>query len=283
MEAVKYWIQLSDADPDKHKIWATFYDPLGANVNIRVCQAKWLSFTLPLLQKWVGRDQGRSRALDLIPTPRVTRSKQGLTKPKEEVSDVRPPSQAFPTVTTVDMKRPRQTDAVSYGLLCVAQAYSYVSRVLSLKTSKTISLNDLAHMRLRLLWTILQDLDTSDKVWAELLHLRKAVQIAFATQGLIDRPLPPADSPSCGAGSGAPTELRSGSVAVATRPVFSGRCAGSLPDEHARRSLRAALHAALVCLKCLRDLCISSTIEYHWRLQRWWDRFTWASSRPKLI
>ncbi|KAG6945904.1 hypothetical protein JG688_00016314 [Phytophthora aleatoria] len=84
------------------------------------------------------------------------------------------------------MKRSRQTDTVSCGLLCVAQAYSYVSRVSSLKTSKTISSNDLAYMRLRLLWAILQDLDTTDersdtKVWAELLHLRKAVQKSFGS------------------------------------------------------------------------------------------------------
>ncbi|KAG2773302.1 hypothetical protein PC129_g15606 [Phytophthora cactorum] len=55
MNALEHWMvqttetQMRDADTSKHKIWAKFYDPLGVSSNLDVCQAKWISFTLPLL------------------------------------------------------------------------------------------------------------------------------------------------------------------------------------------------------------------------------------------
>ncbi|KAG2760611.1 hypothetical protein PC129_g4232 [Phytophthora cactorum] len=71
MKALEHWmvqiveIQMSDEDTNKHKIWATFYDPLGVSSNLEVCEAKWISFTLPLLQEWFERDLGRGKSLNL--------------------------------------------------------------------------------------------------------------------------------------------------------------------------------------------------------------------------
>lgn len=67
MAALKHWIiqiveiQMADPDTSKHKIWVTFYDPLGVASSLDVYQAKWISFTLPLLQQWFDRDQDREK------------------------------------------------------------------------------------------------------------------------------------------------------------------------------------------------------------------------------
>ncbi|KAG6950948.1 hypothetical protein JG687_00013927 [Phytophthora cactorum] len=55
MKALEHWmvqiieIQMRDADTRKHKIWPTLYDPLGVSSNFDVCQAKWISFTIPVV------------------------------------------------------------------------------------------------------------------------------------------------------------------------------------------------------------------------------------------
>ncbi|KAG3072635.1 hypothetical protein PI124_g8744 [Phytophthora idaei] len=70
MKTLEHWIvqiieiQMRDADTSKHKIWATFYDPLGVASNLDVCQTKWIAFTLPLLQQWFDRDSGRAKLLN---------------------------------------------------------------------------------------------------------------------------------------------------------------------------------------------------------------------------
>ncbi|KAG6968033.1 hypothetical protein JG687_00003964 [Phytophthora cactorum] len=154
MKALEHWmvqiveIQMSDEDTNKHKIWATFYDPLGVSSNLEVCEAKWISFTLPLLQECEVNTDSAPLA----------------------------PQRVLPEV--VSLLYPKQADAVSCDILSIAQAYSYVSHVRSLKTSKSISQNDLAQMRLRLMWTMLHESTAADEdrdveVWADFASIRK--------------------------------------------------------------------------------------------------------------
>ncbi|KAG3242141.1 hypothetical protein PI124_g13017 [Phytophthora idaei] len=76
MNALEHWMvqttetQMRDADTSKHKIWAKFYNPLGVSSYLDVCQAKWISFTLPLLQQWVDRDAGGDKLLNFQSTRR---------------------------------------------------------------------------------------------------------------------------------------------------------------------------------------------------------------------
>ncbi|KAG2763673.1 hypothetical protein PC129_g8576 [Phytophthora cactorum] len=67
-------IQMTTTDSTKQKLWATLYDPLGIESNLEMCQAKWLSFTLPMLQQWLNRDVDRAKLLNVVPHNRATHS-----------------------------------------------------------------------------------------------------------------------------------------------------------------------------------------------------------------
>ncbi|OWZ03271.1 hypothetical protein PHMEG_00025031 [Phytophthora megakarya] len=167
MEALKHWIiqivevQMNGEDVSKHKMGVSFYDPLGVTSNLEICQAKWISFTLPLLQQWHERDTDRDKVLNLTArikigrnstTVAVTQASQPLTTPKI----------GLPSVVAVKMTRPKQADAVCCGVLCIAQAYNYVRGLQTLKNYKALPENDLLQMLLRLLWTLINDLNVSD-------------------------------------------------------------------------------------------------------------------------
>ncbi|KAG3246318.1 hypothetical protein PI124_g8952 [Phytophthora idaei] len=96
------------------------------------------------------------------------------------------PARVLPEVVAVPLLHPEQTDSVSCGMLSIAQAYSYVRHVRSLKTSKSIPQNDITQMRLRLLWTLLHESSAADEdkdvhVWAEMVEIRKKIKKAFDT------------------------------------------------------------------------------------------------------
>lgn len=181
-------IQMSGTDPSKPKIWATFYDPLGLASNLEICQAKWLTFTLPMLQKWFSRDTESNKLLSLTPgcikTSRINTKVPIMSTKQDPMLSKKLPE--FPSVVAVMMTSPKQTDAVSCGVLCIAQAYSYISGVRSLKAYKTISEDDLAQMRLRLLWTLLNDSDLcddgKDNTSGEKLDIMKRVAKAFRNE-----------------------------------------------------------------------------------------------------
>ncbi|KAG2952065.1 hypothetical protein PC117_g3090 [Phytophthora cactorum] len=148
MKALEHWmvqiieIQMRDADTRKHKIWPTLYDPLGVSSYFDVCQAKWISFTIPV--------------------------------------------RVLPEVVAVPLLYPKQTDSVSCGMLSIAQAYSYVRHVRSLKTSKSIPQNDITQMRLRLLWTLLHESSAADEdkdvqFWADMINLDETM-VAISVQ-----------------------------------------------------------------------------------------------------
>ncbi|KAG6948905.1 hypothetical protein JG688_00014875 [Phytophthora aleatoria] len=111
----------------KQKLWATLYDPLGIESNLEICQAKWLSFTLPMLQQWFNRDVDRTKLLNMVPQNRATHSTRSNSAANNESAHAQDPSLTFPSVHVVDMLRPTQVDGVSCGVFCAAQAYSYVS------------------------------------------------------------------------------------------------------------------------------------------------------------
>ncbi|KAG3188233.1 hypothetical protein JG687_00019699 [Phytophthora cactorum] len=116
------------ADTSKHKIWVTFYDPLGVASNLDVCQAKWISFTLPLLQQWFDRDSGRAKLLNFESTRRrgssTTDNASAKTTPLVQ-------HRVLPEVVAVPLLYPKKMDSVSCGMLSIAQAYSYVRHVRS--------------------------------------------------------------------------------------------------------------------------------------------------------
>ncbi|KAI9993963.1 hypothetical protein PInf_016492 [Phytophthora infestans] len=82
MIALKHWmiqiveVKMTDTEPSKRKIWATFYDPLGEDSNLEICQAKWTSFTLPLLEAWFKRDKDREKFRNLASNMRVKKHKK---------------------------------------------------------------------------------------------------------------------------------------------------------------------------------------------------------------
>ncbi|KAG6961333.1 hypothetical protein JG688_00009146 [Phytophthora aleatoria] len=172
MNALEHWMvqttetQMRDADTSKHKIWAKFYDPLGVSSNLDVCQAKWISFTLPLLQQWFDRDAGGDKLLSFQSTRR-----RGSSTTTDNAS----------ANTTPFVQQRVLPEVVAVPLL---YAYSYVRHVRSLKTSKSIPQNDIAQMRLRLLWTLLHESSAADEdkdvqVWAEMVDIRKKIKKAF--------------------------------------------------------------------------------------------------------
>ncbi|KAF1794085.1 hypothetical protein GQ600_22819 [Phytophthora cactorum] len=163
MVALKHWIiqivevQMGDQDTSKHKIWVTFYDPLGVASNPDVCQAKWISLTLPLLQQWFDRDAGEIRW--------STRRK---FYPRESKNDTATVSNADPA------PQPQSCSLPEVVAVPIAYSYMYVTRDRSLKTSNSNSQKDMAQMRLRLLWTMLHKSTAADEnrdveVW--ILHL----------------------------------------------------------------------------------------------------------------
>eukprot|EP00644_Phytophthora_capsici_P011278 jgi/Phyca11/16217/fgenesh1_pg.PHYCAscaffold_18_\ len=111
MKALKHWmiqiveIKMTDADTTKHKIWATFYDPLGVGSNLDICESKWSSFTLPLLESWFKRDMDREKLRNLIPKNRLKRS-ASAARSRESGDDT--PEMQFPDVLAVRMTRPTQ-------------------------------------------------------------------------------------------------------------------------------------------------------------------------------
>ncbi|KAG1687313.1 hypothetical protein DVH05_005267 [Phytophthora capsici] len=189
MKALKHWmiqiveIKMTDADTTKHKIWATFYDPLGVGSNLDICESKRISFTLPLLQSWFKRDMDREKLRNLIPKNRLKRS-ASAARSRESGDDT--PEMQFPDVLAVRMTRPTQVDDVSCGILCAAQAYSYVTGSRSLNASKRVSKNDLELIRLRLLWATLHEAVAPNEkedaeLWMQMLEIRKLVKKAFSS------------------------------------------------------------------------------------------------------
>ncbi|KAG1695299.1 hypothetical protein DVH05_020678 [Phytophthora capsici] len=140
MKALKHWmiqiveIKMPDADSTKHKIWATFYEPLGAGSNLNICASKWISFTSPLLQSWFKQSIDRGMLRNLIPKNRLKRS-TSAARSRENGDDT--PELQFLDVFAVRMTHPTQVDDVSCRILCAAQAYSYIteSRSLNVKES----------------------------------------------------------------------------------------------------------------------------------------------------
>ncbi|KAF1774222.1 hypothetical protein GQ600_730 [Phytophthora cactorum] len=140
-----------DQDTSKHKIWVTFYDPLGVASNPDVCQAKWISLTLPLLQQWFDRDAGEIGGLqDASSTPE--RAKTTLLPCQTQI---RPPAPVVLAARSCCRSNcaSKTVGSVSCDIVSIAQAYSYmyVTRDRSLKTSNSNSQKDMAQMRLRLL------------------------------------------------------------------------------------------------------------------------------------
>ncbi|GMF49252.1 unnamed protein product [Phytophthora fragariaefolia] len=186
MKALKHWmiqiveIKVSEHDISKDKTWVTLYDPLGIDANLEICQAKWVSFTLPLLQQWYDRDMERENVRNIRSKTRPG----GAQEPDVEGrSETEASLSKFPTVIVMNVTRPTQLDGVSCGILCVAQAYSYTNRTRLLTTSRTISRSDLCHLRLRLLWTILHDAVSDERedvdTWLQLVEIRKQVKEMF--------------------------------------------------------------------------------------------------------
>ncbi|KAG3115447.1 hypothetical protein PI125_g5551 [Phytophthora idaei] len=111
-------IQMKSTDSTKQKLWATFYDPLGIESNLEICQAKWLSLTLPMLQQWFNRDLERTKLLNLVPQKRSTRSTSSSMNIDGALAEG--PLSTFPSVHVVNMIQPTQVDGVSCGVLCAA-------------------------------------------------------------------------------------------------------------------------------------------------------------------
>ncbi|KAF1773708.1 hypothetical protein GQ600_13003 [Phytophthora cactorum] len=164
MKALEHWmvqiieIQMRDADTRKHKIWPTLYDPLGVSSYF----------------DWFDRDAGRDKLLNF-----QSDNASANTTPLMQ-------QRVLPEVVAVPLLYPKQTDSVSCGMLSIAQAYSYVRHVRSLKTSKSIPQNDITQMRLRLLWTLLHESSAADEdkdvqFWADMVEIRKKIKKAFDT------------------------------------------------------------------------------------------------------
>ncbi|KAF1782029.1 hypothetical protein GQ600_19635 [Phytophthora cactorum] len=134
------------------------------------------------LGEWFDRDAGGEKLLNFQSTRR-----RGSSPTTDNASANTTPfvqQRVLPEVVAVPLLYPKQTDSVSCGMLSIAQAYSYVRHVRSLKTSKSIPQNDIAQMRLRLLWTLLHESSAADEdkdvqVWPEMVDVRKKIKKAF--------------------------------------------------------------------------------------------------------
>ncbi|KAG3193830.1 hypothetical protein PC128_g9917 [Phytophthora cactorum] len=134
------------------------------------------------LGEWFDRDAGGEKLLNFQSTRR-----RGSSPTTDIASANTTPfvqQRVLPEVVAVPLLYPKQTDSVSCGMLSIAQAYSYVRHVRSLKTSKSIPQNDIAQMRLRLLWTLLHESSAADEdkdvqVWPEMVDVRKKIKKAF--------------------------------------------------------------------------------------------------------
>ncbi|ETI42344.1 hypothetical protein F441_12475 [Phytophthora nicotianae CJ01A1] len=78
------------SDTSKHNIWVMFYDPLGVASKIGVCQAKWISFALPLLQQWFDRVVGRGNFLNLQSSRRKIKRESKEATATETNTDITP-------------------------------------------------------------------------------------------------------------------------------------------------------------------------------------------------
>ncbi|RAW32364.1 hypothetical protein PC110_g11298 [Phytophthora cactorum] len=133
---------------------------------------------------WFDRDAGGEKLLNFQSTRR-----RGSSPTTDNASANTTPfvqQRVLPEVVAVPLLYPKQTDSVSCGMLSIAQAYSYVRHVRSLKTSKSIPQNDITQMRLRLLWTLLHESSAADEdkdvqFWADMVEIRKKIKKAFDT------------------------------------------------------------------------------------------------------
>ncbi|KAG6943321.1 hypothetical protein JG687_00018536 [Phytophthora cactorum] len=117
MIALKHWmiqiveIQMTTTESTNQKLWAMLCNPLGIESNLEICQAKWHSCTLPMLQRWFNRDVDRAKLLSLVPQNRPTHSTRSSSAAKNEGAHAQNPLPTFPSIHEVNMLRPTQVEA----------------------------------------------------------------------------------------------------------------------------------------------------------------------------
>ncbi|KAG6967012.1 hypothetical protein JG688_00006506 [Phytophthora aleatoria] len=89
-----------------------------------------------MLQQWFNRDVGRAKLLNLVPQNRPTQSTRSSSVANNEGAHAQDSLPTFSSVHVMNMLRRTQVDGVSCGVLCAAQAHSYVSGNTSLKRVK---------------------------------------------------------------------------------------------------------------------------------------------------